>query len=81
MNFISFVMQTWKKTLKFQVTEAPGCLSGLSVRLRLRAWPPGLWVRASRQALCWQLGARSLLRTLCLPLSLALSRLLSFKNA
>ena len=29
----------------------------------------GLWVRAPRQALCWQLGAWSLLRILCLLLA------------
>ena len=51
---------------------APGGLSRLSVRLRLRSRSHGLWVRAPRQALCRQLGAWNLLRILCLPLSLPL---------
>ena len=51
---------------------APGWLGRLSVRLRLRSWSRGPWVWAPRRALCWQLGAWSLFRILCLPLSLPL---------
>ena len=50
----------------------PGWLSWLSVQLWLRSWSHGSWVRASCRALCWQLRAWSLLRILCLPLSLPL---------
>ena len=39
---------------------APGWLSRLSVQLRPRSWSSGSWVRAPRQALCWQLRAWSL---------------------
>ena len=39
---------------------APGWLRWLSVRLRLRSWSHSSWVRATRLALCWQLGAWSL---------------------
>ena len=49
---------------------ALGWLSWLSVRLWLTSWSRGLWVRAPRRALCWQLRAWSLLRILGLPLSL-----------
>ena len=55
-------------------TGAPGWLSRLNIWLRLRSWYHGLWVQASRWALCWQLRAGSLLWVLCLPLSLPLSR-------
>ena len=65
----------------------PEWFNRLSVRLRLRSWSHGSWVRAPHWALCWQLGAWSLLRILCLPLSLSalphtcsLSLSLSFKN-
>ena len=51
---------------------APGWLHRLSIWLPLRSWSHGLWVRAPHQALCWQLRAWSLLRVLCLPLSLPL---------
>ena len=51
---------------------APGWLSRLSVRLRLRSWSRGPWVWAPRRALCWQLRAWSLFLILCLPLSLTL---------
>ena len=61
------------------VYGAPGRLSQLGVRLRLRSWSHGSWVRAPRRALCWQLGAWSLLRILCLPLSLPLPHSLSQK--
>ena len=50
-------------------------LSWLRVHLRLRSWSCGLWVQASRWALCGQLRAWSLLRILCLLLSLPLSHL------
>ena len=49
---------------------ASGWLSRLSVQLRLRSWSHGSWVCALGWALCWQLRAWSLLRILCLPLSL-----------
>ena len=51
---------------------APGWLGRRSVRLRLRSRSRGWWVRAPRRALCWQLGACSLLGILCLPLFLPL---------
>ena len=63
----------WKKILdkkkKFTV-RAPGWLSRLSVQLWLGSWSHGWWVRAPRRALCWQLGAWSLLWIPCLPISL-----------
>ena len=49
---------------------APGWFSWLGVRLQLRSWSHGLWVRALRWALCWQLRVWRLLWILCLPLSL-----------
>ena len=67
-----FLIAAFKK----QVCRAPGWLSQLSGQLRLRSWSRGPWVRAPRQVLCWQLGAWSLLRILCLPLSPSLPRLL-----
>ena len=51
---------------------APGWLSRLSIRLWLRSWSHGAWVRVLRRALCWQLRAWSLFRILCLPHSLPL---------
>ena len=51
---------------------APGWLSRLSVRLQLRSWSHGWWVRALCQALCWQLRVWNLLWILCLPLPLSL---------
>ena len=48
----------------------PGWLSLLSTWLWLGSWSHGPWAWAPRQALCWQLGAWSLLRILCLHLSL-----------
>ena len=54
------------------ITGVPGCLSQLSVWLRIRSWSHSLWVPALHQALCWQLGAWSLLQILCLLLSLPL---------
>ena len=50
---------------------APGWLSRLSVRLRLRSRSRGPWVRAPRRALGRWFGAWSLLPILCLPLSLS----------
>ena len=47
---------------------APGRLSRLGVRLRLRSGSHGPWVRSPRRALCGQLGAWSLLWTLCVSL-------------
>ena len=38
----------------FKILGAPGWLSRLSVRLRLRSSSHGSWVRAPRRALCWQ---------------------------
>ena len=55
---------------EFPTTGAPGRLSWWSLRLRLRSWSRGSWVQAPHRALCWHLGAWSLLRILCLPLSL-----------
>ena len=57
---------------KYGAEGAPGWLSRLSVRFRLRSWPRGLWVQAPRQALCWPLRTWSLFQILCLPLSLTL---------
>ena len=51
-------------------TGAPKWLSQLSGWLRLRSWSWSSRVRASRGALCWQLGAWSLFQILCLPLFL-----------
>ena len=60
---------------------APGWLSQLSVRLQLRSWSYGSWVRAPPRALCWQLRACSLLLTLCLhPLSSSSDHTLSFSQ-
>ena len=50
----------------------PGWLSWLSTWLWLRSQSHGLWIRVPCQALCWQLRAWSLLRILCVPLSLPL---------
>ena len=76
---LSTITKVWKEP-KFPSTEewikmmwylgAPGWLSRLSGRLRLRSWSRGPWVRALHRALCWQLRAWSLLRILCLPLPL-----------
>ena len=55
------------------LTGAPGWLSRLSLRLQLRSWCHGSWVQAPSQALCWQLGAWSLLQILGLRLSLPLA--------
>ena len=44
----------------------------LRVQLWLRSWSHVWWVWAPHQALGWQLEAWSLLRILCLPLSLSL---------
>ena len=76
------------KTLKELSVGVPGWLSRLSVPLLLRSWSCGLWVCAPHWALCWQHRAWSLLRFLCLPLSLllpsmgsmSLSLSLSYKN-
>ena len=57
---------------KYSFMGVPGRLSRLSVRLQLRSWSHGLWIRAPRQALCRQLRAWSLLLILGLPLSLLL---------
>ena len=54
----------WKCSLR-----APGWLSQLSIRLRLRSWSHTPWVQAPCLAVCWQLRAWSLLQILCLPLS------------
>ena len=56
----------WKRTR----LGAPGWLSRLSVRLRLRSWSRSSWVQAPCRALCWQLRAWSLFQILCLRLSL-----------
>ena len=57
---------------KMQIPGVPGWLSQLSVQLWLRSWSHGSWVQAPHRALCWQLRAWSLLRILCLSLSLPL---------
>ena len=49
----------------------PGWLSWLSVWRQLRLCSRSSWVQAPRRALCWQLGAWSLLQTLSLSLSLS----------
>ena len=56
---------------------APGWLSPLRVWLQLRSWSHGSRVWAPHWALCWQLGAWTLLQILCFPLSLPLSHLCS----
>ena len=48
---------------------APEWLRRLSIRLSLRSWSRGSWVRNPRWALGWQPKDWSLLQTLCLPLS------------
>ena len=58
--------------VKWGSSGVPGWLSWLSVWLRLRSRSHGLWVQALHRALCWRLRAWSLLRILCLPLSLPL---------
>ena len=57
---------------EWRVTWMPAWPSQLSVRLWLRSWLHGLWVRALHQAPCWWLRTWSLLWILCLPLSLPL---------
>ena len=57
------------KILTKKRTE-PGWLSRLRVWFRFRSWSHSSWVRAVCRALCWQLRAWTLLRILCLPLSL-----------
>ena len=69
-----YVMTNWDaRDKRNDLAGAPGWLSRLSVRLRLRSWSRGLWVRAPHRALCWQLRAWILLWILCLPLSLPLA--------
>ena len=46
-----------KKKKKKKKMGAPGWPSRLSIRLWLRSWSHGLWVRALRRALCWQVGS------------------------
>ena len=62
-------------------TRAPEWLSQLSIRLRLRSWPHGLWVWTPHWSLRWQLRARF---GFCLSLSLPLPCLcfvsISLKN-
>ena len=72
-----FYIYSMHKTLHIEVYSwrAPGWLSGLSIRLRLRSWSHSSWVRAPRRALCWQLGPWSLLQILCFPVSLPLPHL------
>ena len=48
-------------SLKWWDIGAPGWLSRLSIRLRLRSRAHSSWVQAPRRALCWRLGAWSLL--------------------
>ena len=59
---------------------SPGWLSRLSIRLQLRSLSYGSWVRAPRQALCWQFRAWSPLWILCLPLCLPLHSSLSLSQ-
>ena len=65
------------KFIKNYIFGAPGWLSRLSVQLRLRSWSHGLWVRAPRLALWWQLG---FCVSLSLCPSLACTQSLSLKN-
>ena len=70
----SSLFVTWKVCFE---NEQQGCLGGSvswasaqSVERQLRSWSHGWQVWAPRRPLCWQLGAWSLLRILCLPLFL-----------
>ena len=62
----------WRTNKIVHEIGAPWWLSWLSDWLQLRSWSHGLWVWAPRRTLCWQLRDWSLLRILCLPLSLSL---------
>ena len=66
------------------ILGAPGWPQSVNqIQLQLRSWSHGLWVRASCQALCWQLRAWSQLQILCLPFSVpphSHSVCLSLKN-
>ena len=59
-------IKKWAEDLNGDFTKehmqmgAPGWLSHLSVWLQLRSRSHGLWVRAPRRILCWQLRAWSL---------------------
>ena len=64
-TYLNFIKAIYEKP----TAGAPGWLTRLSIRLWLRSWSHGSWVRASCQALCWQLGAWSLLRILSPSLS------------
>ena len=66
------IIKCWQGCIEKGTFGAPGWLSRLKAWLRLRSWSHGRWVRALHRSLCWQLGAWSLLRILCLPLSLPL---------
>ena len=63
---------------KINIRGAPGWLSRLSVRLRLRSWSYGSLVRALHRALCWQPGACF---GFCVSLSLSLSLSLPFLHS
>ena len=68
----SMKIYKWISAIEKITKGVPGWLSRLSIQLWLRSWSHGPWVGAPRRALCWQLGAWSLLQILCFPLSLTL---------
>ena len=76
--FVPFLFTSYNRFLIHSVSlnslniGAPGWLSWLGGRLRLRSWSLSPWVRAPCRALCWLLRAWSLFQFLCLPLSLNL---------
>ena len=86
---ISLIMHNWGVHMCAYINThikgqgAPGWLSLWEVLLWLRSWSHGSWVRVPQRALCWQLGAWSLLQILCLPFSCPSpthALFLSFKN-
>ena len=74
-----FSRQTTQIFPQTNCKRAPGWLSWLSVWLWLRSWSHSSWVWAPRRALCWPLGAWSLLG-FCVSLSGGLSLSLSKIN-
>ena len=72
-----FVCMRYESIKKVCCFESIWWLSQPSIWLGLRSRSHGSWFPAPWQALCWQLRAWSLLRLLCLPLSLSLPCLCS----